>query len=417
VWVGWLKGRHGLAGAVALVLLVATFAGYRVLWPGETLDVADSPPPAPVAASPMVYGEIIHAPLIVAGQVRVYGAKSRVWADATVDARMTTSSSWSYRRWPQQLVGLVVSADRLVVSKWSDGRLVAQDPASGRIVWRRDAEAGVTAYQGRRTGAITAWQPPDLYTATTFAGRPVVVSVGASGAVTAIDAATGAALWVRDLPGRTGCRTDFTAPGLVVMLNGCGSTSTVDVVDVATGSPRTWPAPARATRAPYPVGCPVGRSQCTGLAGADGGWLIGADGEVTAAPALGGPGAWLVGRTALHTDGSGRVAAYDAVTGAPRWAWPPQPGPIRNAKIIAVEPGMVHVSSQFRDLINIDVATGRERSHFTAMPYPFDSTWRPGLGYASRGFVAIERVRPGGRPEQSDQDYYYGVPSLVLAGS
>jgi outer membrane protein assembly factor BamB len=415
--VGWLRGRYGLAGAVALALLVATFAGYRALWPGETLDLADAPPPAPVTALPMVYGEIIHAPLIVAGRVRVYGAKSRVWADATVDARMTTSSSWSYRRWPQQLVGLVVSADRLVVSKWSDGRLVAQDPASGRIVWRHDAEAGVTAYQGRRSGAITAWQPPDLYTATAFDGRPVVISVGAAGAVTALDAGTGAQLWRRTLPGRAQCRTDFTASGLVVLLDACHTPSTVDAYDVRTGEPHPWPAAVASTRAPYPVGCPVGRSECTGLAGADGGWLVGADGGLTAASGLGGTGTWLSGRTALHTDGSSRIAAYDAVTGAALWTWPAQPGPINGAKIIAVEPDLVHVSSQFRDLVNIDLATGRERSHFDAKPYPFDATWRPGLGYASRGFVAIERVRPGGRPEQSDQDYYYGVPSLVLAGS
>ncbi len=413
----WLRGRYGLAGAVALALLVATFAGYRALGPGETLDLADAPYPAPVTALPKVYGEILHAPLIVDGRVRVYGGKSRVWSDATVDAHMTTSAYWSYRRWPQQLVGLVVSADRLVVSKWSDGRLVAQDPASGRTVWQYDAEAGVTVYQGRRTGAITAYQPPDLYTATASDGRPVVVSVGGSGAVTAVDATTGAPLWTRALPGRAGCRTDFTAPGLVVAVNGCGTPSTVDALDVATGSPRTWPASVGATRDPYPVGCPVGRSECTGLAGTDGGWLIGSDGAVTAAAALSGMGTWLAGRTALRTDGSGGVHAYDAVTGAPRWSWPPQPGAIRGAKIIAVEPGLIHVATQFRDLINVDLATGRERSHFDAVPYPFDGRWRPGLGYASRGFVAIERLRPGGRPDQPDQDYYYGVPSLVLAGS
>jgi outer membrane protein assembly factor BamB len=402
---------------VALALLVATFTGYRALGPGDALDLADTPYPAPVTASPKVYGEILHAPLIVDGRVRVYGGKSRVWADATMDALMTTSAYWSYRRWPQQLVGLVVSADRLVVSKWSDGRLVAQDPASGRLVWQHDGEAGVTAYQGRRTGAITAWQPPDLYTATALDGRPVVVSVGASGAVSAVDATTGGLLWTRAFPGQAGCRTDFTAPGLVVLLNACRQPSTVDALDVATGAPRAWPASVAATRALYPVGCPVGRSECTGLAGTDGGWLIGTDGGVTAAPALRGTGTWLAGRTALRTDGSGRVRAYDAVTGASRWSWPPQPGAIKGARILAVEPDLMHVATQFRDLINVDLTTGRESSHFNAIPYRFDGRWRPGLGYASRGFVAIERLRPGGQPNQSDQDYYYGVPSLVLAGS
>jgi outer membrane protein assembly factor BamB len=111
------------------------------------------------------------------------------------------------------------------------------------------------------------------------------------------------------------------------------------------------------------------------------------------------------------------LIGYDAVTGTVRWEWPPRGGGIAGTKIIAIEPGRVYVVTKYRDLITIDAATGRELSHFTAKAFPVDDKWVAGYGYASHGFVAIERLRPGATADQDDDRYYYPVPSLVFTGS
>src|SRR6266545_2130383 len=177
-----------VAGAVVALAVTRVFA------PGDTLDRAHGPYPAPVAAYGRVYGELMHAPLLVGTRMRVYGAQNRIWADGPVDDKMPTSALWALRRWPAQLVG-VVADERVVVSRWSDGKVVAIDPDTGRIAWRADVGTGtVTAYQGRRTGAITLYEPSDFYLTSGTDGGPVVVSVGAEGRLTALDGMTGRVL-------------------------------------------------------------------------------------------------------------------------------------------------------------------------------------------------------------------------------
>jgi len=64
--------RYGL---LAVALLVTVIAGIRVFRPADTLDPARVGYPAPAAATAVVYGEMPHGPLIVAGRLRVYGAQ------------------------------------------------------------------------------------------------------------------------------------------------------------------------------------------------------------------------------------------------------------------------------------------------------------------------------------------------------
>jgi outer membrane protein assembly factor BamB len=400
----------GIAGAV----LVTVLAAVRVFAPTDTLDRSHEPHPPPVAAYGRVYGELMHAPLFVGTRLRVYGADNRVWADGPVDAKMPTSALWALRRWPAQLVG-VVADEHVVVSRWSDGQLVALDPDHGRTAWRADGGPGATTYEGRRTGARTVYEPPGLYLATAPGGKSVVLSVGGDG-ITALDAGTGARLWHRKVDGEPSCRLDFTAPGLIVLLDRCASASTVDAYDAATGERRTtWPTGLDA-RTLRPVGCAVGRSACTGLAGATGGWLIGPDGGLTAAHGLDGAGSWLSGRIVVHPAPDGHIQAHDAVTGASVWSWP-DGGEGFGSRIVAVEPGLVHVVTPNRELVNLDATSGAALSRFPAHIFGEDRPWAPGYVYASHGYVVIERLLPGGTPDGSDGQYYYPFPTVLLTGS
>jgi outer membrane protein assembly factor BamB len=406
--------RYRLIAGGVLVLLVAAFALLRVFLPTDTLDRAHQPWPAPAAAYGHVYGELMKSPLYVGTRMRIYGADNRVWADAPVYFGVPASALWAYRRWPEQLVG-VVADDRVVVSKWSDGQLVAIEADTGRVAWRADGGRGTEEYTGRRTGAVTVYQPPDLYLTTSATGS-VVVSVSVDGRLTAFDATGGRMLWREQAGGTASCRGIFTAPRMVVVLTPCTSLSTVDFYDAATGKPPAGKPGDLGGTDLRPVGCPVGRSGCTGIAGPGGGWLIGSDGSFTAAPYLTGTGSWLVGQTVVHPAGD-QIVAHDAVTGAAAWAWPAPGASGAGARIVAAEPGLVHLLTPDRQLVNVETDTGLERSRYPAHVLGEDKPFAPGYVYASHGYVAIERLLPGGRPEQKDGQYYYPFPTVLLTGS
>src|SRR6266545_4277791 len=86
--------RSWLVAGAVVALAVTAFAVARVFAPGDTLDRAHGPYPAPVAAYGRVYGELMHAPLLVGTRMRVYGAQNRIWADGPVDDKMPTSALW-----------------------------------------------------------------------------------------------------------------------------------------------------------------------------------------------------------------------------------------------------------------------------------------------------------------------------------
>ena len=198
--------RWLVAGATALA--VVGVVGYRVLAPHDTLTVAQRPYPAAEVAPFLRIGVLTSAPLIVDNRIRVYAEKSRVWADSPVSSRTQLSPFWAYRRWPAALVGVMaVESVPVVVSRWSDGALVALDARTGRVAWRSRISPG-GRYTGRRTGSATVYSPVGLYTARSAAdGTPVVVADGR-----AFDARTGRPLWT--VP--RGCDTWTTATAYVV---------------------------------------------------------------------------------------------------------------------------------------------------------------------------------------------------------
>jgi hypothetical protein len=373
-----VTGKLLRALAVVVVLAAAGLIGWRVLGPAEVLLPASGALPVAAVSPAGVTGKTAQAPLIVAGQVRVYASKRMVRADAPVAAKTIYSPSWSFRRWPEQLNGMV-AAGTTVVTRWSDGELVALDARTGTISWRA---GGVSAggYSGKRVGAATAWAPPGLHPAGTS------VLSGGGGRLTAFAVADGSPRWTIDLP--AGCGDGFvTAGGRYV----CGA----GAWDVATGAAVAgWPAGPST-----PLGCDVARSGCAGLRDASGqGWVVRGPSAVRV-PALDSPTATVAGDLVL-TSAAGAVTATSGGEGLWRWAG--------DARILGARGGSVVLLGADDRLILLNAATGVEENAFPL--YVSDervAEWKPGLWQLTDDFVAIERLDP--------DDSYYTTDTVIIA--
>jgi len=443
-----------VAAAVMASLVGASAVAYRVLGPAEVTSGAtgDYPVEAPTAR-PGVIGTLAAAPLIVDGRVRVYAAKRQLRADAPVDARTQRSPLWSYRRWPEQLVG-VVAAGTTVVGRWSDGTLVAIDARTGQVRWRADGPGPeVAEYTGRRTGAATVYAPEGLF----IGGDVVVVRSDVdldTAGVVGVDLASGRRLWrLTTVP--FGCRrADFTTvSGRYAVVDQCtgGREREVRFYDVRTGElDLAWRLPAGAAGkilSGAPLGCRVGRSDCAAMlidiGGRGLGWLLrgptpvpapGLDTESPGAnvtrprsptsPATGGgiPLPVLVptpdvGDVAVQGMPS-RLTGARAADGRQLWTWQPAGSKPENwAWVVAAEPGRVHLLTYDYWLVTVDTATGAELSRFL-FTYGRERTgWEDGLGYASGGFVTVERLAAGAGPRQPDDEYYFVAQPVLFAGT
>jgi outer membrane protein assembly factor BamB len=348
-----------------------------------------------------------------------------VLADGPVDATTRRTPYWSYRRWPAEVSG-VVAAGNVVVTQWSDGQLIALDARTGKITWQTDAPVPEQAYTGRRTGASTIYAPGGVHTATTTDGQPVVVVNGHT-ELLVVDLATGQQLW-RTTVGAS-CRTSaLTTANQLVAVDTCVSPQVVEFRDVATGAVTLrWRPPGAGPKlAVTPVGCATGDSACRAIRTTSGtssqGWLVDAVGKPgsqsggtaappVAAPALDAPQSVLVGDVAVTPQGR-QLVARSVRNGAQVWQRT-DPAPVR---ILAVEPGRVHLLTDERDLLTLDSATGRELSRFS-LTYGQVMTWAPGYAYAANGFVAVERLTEPVDPHTSDAQYYAAPDPVILAGT
>ncbi|MFE9693489.1 PQQ-binding-like beta-propeller repeat protein [Micromonospora sp. NPDC005806] len=411
------EGRR-IVVALAAVLAVAAAAAvvHRVLAPAEVSTTARSAYP-PVATPPVgVIGRLPVAPLVIDGRLRVYVGSRQVYADQPVDGKHRVTPFWSYRRWPATLDG-VLADGTTVVSSWSDGVLVALDARTGRVAWRADRPEPAEVPKPRRTYASTVWDPAGLHVARAD-GRAVLVAAGA-GQLDGYDLADGRRLWRVDR--ERGCigAAGTTATGEVLGLDACDGPETVEFRDAATGAVRTrWRPPGSPDELVVtPVGCRSGHSGCRGLRisgpgdGMGRGWLVG-PGEPVAAPALDGADAELDGERVVGTS-TGVVTGRSARTGEELWRRADL-GPVR---IIAVEPGRVHLLTEQRDLVTLDPATGAERSRF-AMNIGHDGVgWVPGRAYAAGGYLAVERVRERATADDDDQAYFLMAEPVLLAAT
>jgi putative pyrroloquinoline-quinone binding quinoprotein len=374
-----------MAGVLSLA---AVFFGWRVLAPAELLSTATSPYPAAVITEPAVTGRSNVAPLIVDERIRVYAAKRQIRADAPVGAGSVNTPRWSFRRWPQQLSGVVAIGDR-VISRWSDGQLIAIDGRTGEIAWRVDGPPA-PAYAGHRTGASTVWAPPGLHTA---AGA-VLITQGQR--LSAYDVGTGTRRWQAALP--AGCRDGFTTAGGQF---GCAT----GAYRLATGAPADgWPA------GPYtPVGCDVAASHCAGLRdGAGHGWLTAGD-RPSRAPALDDPESTIAAGLVVTMTATAIVAAGPA--GAPRWTsdW------TGGGQILGATTDVVLLLTPGRDLWLLDTRTGARRTSLTLRVGTESLSWKPGLYQVTDHHVAIERLHPGGPADPDKPDHYFTVDTDILA--
>ncbi|SDY10904.1 PQQ-like domain-containing protein [Micromonospora pattaloongensis] len=408
------RRRIAVIAAAAVVLLVATAViGYRVLAPTEVVTAARGGYPPPPTAQPGVVARFPVAPLLVDGRLRVYAAKRQVRADGPIDAKAQVTPYWSYRRWPEQLVG-VVADGATVLSRWSDGELVALDARSGRPVWRAAGPRPETpGYAGRRTGALTVYAPAGLHTATARDGRPVAVVTGEDGP-RGFDLRSGAELWRGD----AACDRDgfTTRSGEYVTTDSCASPQTLRRRDVATGQPApAWRPDGGGPLVVEPLGCGVARSGCAAMRSTSGdrarGWLLDG-GAPVAAGVLDQPDAWLVGEAAVRRDGA-ELTARSVRTGAELWRRPVEAG----TRVVAVQPGRVHLLTPGRDLVTIDVASGAERSRFVLRTGREKTNWAPGYGYAADGFVAVERLAQPVDPTEKDARYYRSADPIIFAAS
>ncbi|TNH31036.1 pyrrolo-quinoline quinone [Micromonospora orduensis] len=418
---GFPKSRRRLVMVVAALLAVAVVAVvvHRVLAPAEVSTVARGEYPAAPRPGPGVIGRLPAAPLIVDARLRVYAAHRQVYADRPVDGRYRTTPFWSYRRWPAELSGVVASG-RTVVSRWSDGRLVALDASSGRVLWRAagpaPAEGGAAP---RRTGAATVWDPRGLYLTDLADGRRVLVVTGTAEA-RGVQVADGRELWRVDLPGS--CRSDIgtTVAGQLIGLDTCAGTAAVEFRDAVSGLVRErWQPPGLTTDGLVvsPLGCRTGRSDCSGLRTAGPGdaggrgWLLGG-GEPLAAPALGTAGAALAGELAV-TVADGMAVGRSARSGAELWRFDGL-GP---ARVLAVQPGRVHLLTEENELVTLESVTGVLLSRFPFTVGSDGTGWAPGAVAAEGGFVAVERLREPVDPDGDDQRYYLTAETVILAAT
>jgi hypothetical protein len=362
----------------------------------------------------------------VDGRLRVYATTRQVWADEPVDDRQRNTPYWSYRRWPAQVSG-VVAAGTTVVSRWSDGQLVALDADTGRVTWQADAPTAPDGYTGRRTGAETVWHPHGLHTATASDGGTVVVVVG-DRQVQGTDLATGRRLWRVEV--EPGCRTDVgtTTAGRLATLDRCEGDPVVEFRDVTTGAvAERWSPPgAGAEVTVTPTGCATARSNCGGLHIAEAGtaepgsagtarqggrgWLVDA-GTPVAALGLDRAGTVLAGEVGVTAE-DGVVVARSARTGDEVWRRADLgPGTV----VLAAQPGYVHLLTGEKDLVTVDPTSGVERSRFRLTVGRDGTGWTPGLGYAADGYVGLERLRMPVDAAGNDQRYFAMAEPVVLA--
>ncbi|MFF5174033.1 PQQ-binding-like beta-propeller repeat protein [Micromonospora sp. NPDC000089] len=414
---GFPKGRRPVVVAVAalLVLVAVAVIGYRVLAPAEVLTSARTPPPAPATPPIGTVGRLPVAPLVVEGRLRVYAAQRQLYADQPADAKVRVTPFWSFRRWPAQLNG-VMAGGTTVVSRWSDGKIVALDGLTGREMWRADGPKPGDGFTARRTGAATVWDPRGMFLAPGPAGRPVLVLSG-EGRLRGYALADGRELWRVD---GTDCRADLgtTADGRVLSVDSCAGPATVEFRNSTTGTVtgRWRPPGAGAELTVTPVGCVTAYSKCRGLRTsgpglAIRGWLVG-PGDPVPAPALDAPDAVLLGDLAVANTGP-VLTGREARTGKERW----RRGDLGEVRVVAVEPGRLHVLTSTKELVTLDPVTGAARSRFPLTVGREGTGWQPGMAYAVDGYVAVERLRESASPGDDDQAWFLTAEPVVLAAT
>ena len=438
--------RFVLTGLLVLVVAAAMgVTAYRTLKPAETVSPAQKPVPSPEPIKAIQYAELPSAPLIVEGRLRVYAEQWRVFADTPVTAQRENTPHWSYRRWPAEVVSVVVVEKAavgvslsLVITKWSDGDVVALDAEKGDIVWQtKITPADGESFKGRRTGAKTMWAPEDLFvTASTVDRQPVVIVTGKDLAE-GIDAANGTVRWTRSYAAEPGCRaSDWTGTDAYFVKNTCAKPATLEIYDSASGVLlNTWRPPGASLGSDKvsnwfvePSSCQLGWSGCLMFKAAPTG-----EGVVTYADAASGlgtitPAYWSLG--ADHVVQPEPVAEKDTVvavgdvvaqqvTGGYIWAFSRQTGQrlwmseVAGRLIGGDQRNMYLINAEYQLLV-LNLETGAVTSSTELRIRPADK-FVYSQYYLHSGYLVIERLQTTKESEIDDR-YYFSMDTVVLVG-
>ncbi|MFI5840378.1 hypothetical protein ACIA8K_11795 [Catenuloplanes sp. NPDC051500] len=400
------------AAIAAVVLLVlGVTAGVRVLGPAEVLTVTTSIQSRPIARVPGTAGLLYWAPLVV-GDYRVFAGDRLIRADYPYNGTTERTPSWSLRRWPQSLLGMVSSGE-LVISRWSDGDLVAIRVRDGARAWRAEGpesapDAGTP--RDRRTNEQVSWTPPDLYTAVDSAGVALVVVRGEN-AVRVYDATTGQER--PQIEADCGPKSFTSADGRYA----CQTSAGLSVYDLASGTKYDWAYPDKFKA----DSCFLGSSRC-GLIREDklkGKAFRFTDTGVQAAPQADVDGAKVWGDIVFTTDSARTATATNMATGAVLWTWPGREYD-KNLRVLAVQEGRVHLINLENRLITLDSATGAQISLF-AFGVPISKEtgeelhWTPGPSYAQDNLVVSVRRRVKASYLSPDDGYYFMHEAIAVA--
>ena len=445
---GWSRPvRRAFTGLAVLVIAFAvTVTGYRTLKPADTVTTATRPVPSPEPIKSIQYGELHSAPLIVDGQLRVYAEQRRVFADTPVTAIREMTPHWSFRRWPAEVVAITTVEKSavggnvsVVITKWSDGAVVALDASTGESIWQGRVEpvAG-ESYQGRRTGASTVYEPDGLFiTASSITKRPIAIVTGKDQA-TAFDPWTGSVRWTRTFTEHQGAdchNVDWTGATTYFVKDSCAAPAILEIFDADSGSKLSQWRPPGASNGPpnvanwflEPASCTLGRSNCalfkaaaTGdavsFADATAGlgkitptyWRGGPDGTVTPLPAADKDDVFLVGDTLVEQVYTGYVWAVSASTGKRLWMSEVA------GDLIAADERNAYIINREYQLLVLNLVTGAVTSSTELRIRPGDR-WVYKETYLHDGYLVVERLQSL-READVDERYYFSDTAVVLVG-
>jgi len=400
-----MRSVRALRVAAAVVATLAALAvvaavGYRMLRPQDVLTRPTMPYPERVLITDeRPHAELRAAPLVVEGRLRVYAEKWRVWSDGPVGERYESIPYWALRRWPAQVVGVVAAetgAGPVVVTQWSDGKIITLDARAGAVAWRAEVGIGDRHYDGRRTGASIVYEPRSLLF-TRPPGRVVIVVIGLDG-LHAFDAATGADLWQRRLE----CRPEVWTSGTLVVVPACAANEITAVAADTGREVATRRFPAR----PAAGLCRLGRSGCPVVTAGRRAWLLGADAGLAEVPPLE-PGATLSRDHILVYPVPTGVNARRLESTTPLWSWSGK------GRFIGADPAGVYLLSEDHTILGLNPSNGGLAVLGCASIEP-NEKWIVGHVHPTgERYIAVERIS-GASPDATDNEYYFGPRPVAL---
>jgi outer membrane protein assembly factor BamB len=430
--------------AVLAIALAVAVTGYRTLRPAETLSRATRPVPSPEPIKSIQYGELHSAPLIVDGRLRVYADQRRVFADTPVTAIREMTPHWAYRRWPAEVVAITTVEKSstggnmsVVITKWSDGAVVALDASTGESVWqgRVDPPSGET-FQGRRTGSKTVYDPDGLFvTASSVSRRPIVIATGKDVAQ-AFDPWTGTVRWSRTFTEHAGCReVDWTGETTYLVKDSCAMPAILEIFDAESGSKLgQWRPPGASIGPPnvanwflQPASCVLGHSGCRLFKAAATGdavsfsdaaaglgkitptyWRVGPEGAVTPQPYADKDNVIAVGDTLVEQVVTDYIWAFSASTGKRLWMSEVA------GRLIAADDRNVYIINREYQLLVLNMVTGAVTSSTELRIRPEDR-WVYKQTYVHNSCLVVERLLSL-RESDVDERYYFSDTPIVLVG-